>query len=92
MGDIGTGTVNSSSKDSSSISESSSTSGSFQAAITGDSKGGVSVTSNASSFTARSGRFDQSHVDVELMRLNSWLTDVAVITKRPKTKSKASTG
>ena len=83
--------MNSSSKDSSS-SSSSSGNGSFQAETMGDSNGGVSLTSNTSSLTRRSGRFDQSHVDVMPMRAKRSLTGVAVTTKRPKIKRIAKTG
>ena len=89
-GDTGIGTVNSSSNDSSS--NSSSSAGSFQAATMGVSKGGVSVTSNGSSFILRSGRFDHSHVEVIPMRANTSLTGVAVTTKSPKIKIITSTG
>ena len=84
---IDSSTGNSSSKLSSSSSSSSSSTGAFQAATTGDSNGGVSVTSNSSStFSARSGRFDQSQLLADAILVNTSLTGVAVITKTPKMK------
>ena len=85
MGETGTGTVNSSSKLSSS---NSSSSGSFHTATTGESKGGVSVISNSSSiFSARSGRLDHSHLPASVMRVKTSETGVAVITNKPNMKT-----
>ncbi|CAB4683142.1 unannotated protein [freshwater metagenome] len=81
--------MNSSSKLSSS---NASSCGAFQAATTGDSKGGVSLTSKSSTFSERSGRFDQAHVLTPEIFVKTSLTGVAVTTKTPKINTNASTG
>ena len=86
----GTSTVNSSSKLSSSNSSSSSSWCLFHSATTGDSKGGVSVTSNSSSL--RSGRLDFNQIKVFLIRVTTDVTGVAVVTSRPKQNNKIRTG
>ena len=85
----GTSTVNSSSKLSSSNSSSSSLC-LFHSATTGVSNGGVSVTSNSSSL--RSGRLEFSQVAVFLIRVITEETGVAVVTNKPKKKSRIKTG
>ena len=85
MAGIDSSTGNSSSKLSSSNSSSSSLAGAFQAATTGDSKGGVSVISNLSStLSARSGRFDQIQLPTDESFVKISFTGVAVITSTPK--------
>ena len=87
----GSSTGNSSSKLSSS--SSSSSTGAFHWATTGVSKGGVSVTSKSTStFSARSGRLDHNQLLADVMRVNTSLTGVAVITSTPKIKRMNRTG
>ena len=86
-------TGNSSSKLSSSSSSSSSSAGRFHSATTGDSNGGVSVTSKSSTnFSVRFGRFDHNQVLAVAIRVKTSLTGVAVITNTPKTKIMSRTG
>ena len=89
MGETGIGTVNSSSKLSSS---SSSSCGVFQAATTGDSNGGVSVTWKSSTLSERSGRLDHAQELAPEIFAKSSLTGVAVTTKAPNINNKTRTG
>ena len=91
-GEIGIGTVNSSSKLSSSNSSSSSSTGSFQAATIGDSKGGVSVISKSSTLIGLSGRLAHNQLALEVKRSRTCETGVAVTTSNPKMKTMIKTG
>ena len=90
-GDIGIGTVNSSSKLSSSNSSSSST-GSFQAATIGVSKGGVSVISKSSTLIGLSGRLAHNQLALDVKRSKTCDTGVAVTTNKPKMNTSTNTG
>ena len=82
-GEIGIGTVNSSS---------SSSTGSFQAATIGVSKGGVSVISKSSTLMGLSGRFDHNQLALDVKRSRTCETGVAVTTNKPKMNTSTNTG